>query len=213
MIKLSKAATLLQVHKNTIVRWETEGKISLHRTSTNRIYVNEADLNKITLFVENEKEGNKSTSPKKCAIYARVSSGDRKSEAETQKQRCISYAISNGYQVVSVITEIASGLNDKRPKLQKLLESNEYDILLVEHKDRLTRFGFNYINVLIQKTGKVVEVINLTDDNKRDLIDDFISIITSFCARIYGNRRSTRKAQQILNVVLDEETDSTKISH
>jgi putative resolvase len=70
-------------------------------------------------------------------------------------------------------------------------------ILLVEHKDRLTRFGFNYINILLKSLNKKVEVINLTD-NKEDLIQDFVSCITLFCARIYGQKRSKRKTEQII---------------
>ena len=74
----------------------------------------------------------------------------------------------------------------------KLLENpNEYDILLVEYKDRLTRFGFNYIVTLLKSMNKRVEVANVTEENS-NLIEDMISIVYSFSARLYGTRRAKR---------------------
>ena len=66
---------------------------------------------------------------------------------------------------------------------------------MVEHKDRLTRFGFNYIKVLLPDC-KIV-VVNETED-KEDLFEDFVSLVTSFCARIYGQRRSRRKTEELI---------------
>jgi predicted site-specific integrase-resolvase len=68
----------------------------------------------------------------------------------------------------------------------------------VEHKDRLTRFGFKYIEVLMEIQGRKIEVINNLEDDKDDLIQDFISVITSFCARIYGQRRSKRSTEKLI---------------
>jgi putative resolvase len=68
----------------------------------------------------------------------------------------------------------------------------------VEHKDRLTRFGFKYIEVLMEIQGRKIEVINNLEDDKDDLIQDFISVITSFCARIYGQRRSKKSTEKLI---------------
>ncbi|MBT9130932.1 MAG: hypothetical protein DDT41_01228 [candidate division WS2 bacterium] len=68
----------------------------------------------------------------------------------------------------------------------------------MEHKDRLTRFGFNYLKVLFEESGMEIEVINESQNDKNDLMQDFVSIITSFCARLYGLRRSRRKTEQLL---------------
>ena len=68
----------------------------------------------------------------------------------------------------------------------------------MEHKDRLTRFGFNYIKILFEESGMEIEVINESENDKDDLMQDFVSIITSFCARLYGLRRSKRKTEQLL---------------
>ncbi len=105
--------------------------------------------------------------------------------------------MSKGYQIIDIVKEIGSGVNDKRRRLQGILKRDDYDILLVEHKDRLTRFGFNYLQTLLDRLGVKIEVANNVDDNKKDLINDFISIIYSFSARIYGLRSGREKAKKV----------------
>lgn len=133
--------------------------------------------------------------PLKTIVYARVSSHKQKDDLERQAERMVHFCISNGWQVESVIKEIASGLNDNRPKLIKILK-NKYPIRIVaEHKDRLTRFGYNYLSTLIN--GEIV-IANLAGSDKEDLMQDLISIITSMVARYYGQRRGGKKIKQIL---------------
>ena len=132
------------------------------------------------------------------AVYARVSSSEKKSNLQTQKDRLISYANAKGYKVDKVVTEIGSGLNDKRPKLEKLLTDKSIDIIIVEHKDRLARFGLNYIEKLLALDGRKIEIINPQENDRDDLMQDFVSIITSFCARLYGQRRSKRQTEKLI---------------
>jgi putative resolvase len=132
------------------------------------------------------------------ATYARVSSTQNKDNLDKQQSRLIDYANAKGYKTLYNIKEIGSGLNDTRPKLIELLSNKKIDIILVEHKDRLTRFGFKYIEVLMEIQGRKIEVINNLEDDKDDLIQDFISVITSFCARIYGQRRSKRSTEKLI---------------
>ena len=139
-------------------------------------------------------------------IYARVSSSENKSNLEAQAERLKQYAIAKGYTIIQVIKEVGSGVNDNRKQLQKLFSSDDdWAILIVEHKDRLTRFGFNYIDALMTKMGKKIEVVNLAEDEKADLVQDLISIIYSFSAKMYGLRRSKRKTEQIIKLL--ESTD------
>ena len=81
-------------------------------------------------------------------------------------------------------------MNNTRPKLLKLLNDPAVTLIVVEHKDRLTRFGYNYIEQLLKMQNRKIEVINLAEIGKEDLVQDFVSIVTSFCARLYGQRRS-----------------------
>jgi len=81
--------------------------------------------------------------------YARVSSHAQREDLERQSQRCVDFCRINGWKVVESVKEIASGMNDKRPRLVELLKSKPSRIV-VEHKDRLTRFGFHYFDVLLR---------------------------------------------------------------
>ena len=147
--------------------------------------------------------------PKKeerTVIYARVSSTVNKTNLETQKERLISYCNAHGWKVDRVITEFGSGLNDRRPKLEKLLHEQDFSRIVVEHKDRLTRFGFNYLEVLLAKNNITIEVVNPAEPGNEDLVQDFISVITSFCARIYGQRRSKRKTEELIKNLEADET-------
>ena len=109
-----------------------------------------------------------------------------------------------------VTREIGWGGNDTRPKLLKLLTDPTVGQIVVEHKDRLTRFGFNYIEQLLAMQGRKIETvasnaINLAENGKEDLIQDFVSIVTSFCARLDGQRRSKRKTERIIAELQNEE--------
>jgi putative resolvase len=80
----------------------------------------------------------------------------------------------------------------------KLLNDPAVTLIVVEHKDRLTRFGFNYIEQLLKMQSRRIEVINQAENGKEDLVQDFVSIVISFCARLYGQRRSKRKTERII---------------
>jgi putative resolvase len=94
------------------------------------------------------------------------------------------------------VTEIASGLNDKRPKLEKLLADMSIGTIVVENRDRLTRFGSHYIETLLEAQGRHLEMI-FQSDTDDELVDDFVAVITSMAARIYGRRHSKRRAEKI----------------
>ena len=130
--------------------------------------------------------------------YARVSSSENKVNLEKQSERLVSFCNAKGWTTSQNIREIGSGLNDGRDKLLKILSEGKATKLVVEHKDRLTRFGFRYIEVLCQHIDCELIVLNNAETEKEDLIQDFISVITSFCARIYGQRRSKRKTEQLI---------------
>jgi len=137
-------------------------------------------------------------------LYARTSSSEDKDICEQQLTRLRDYSSAKGYKIIKEVKEIGSGLNDRRPKLEKILKEDGYSKIIVEHKDRLARFGINYIEVLLNRIGKKIEIINETDNAKEDLLQDLVSIITSFCSRIYGLRRSKRKTEKIIKELENE---------
>lgn len=180
--KISEYAKLNHVQYRTVWNWINKGKVKIERTKTGRV-----------LIVVDEPVKDQTV-----AVYARVSSSENKDNLERQAQRLIDYANAKGYKVEKVVKEIGSGLNDNRPKLQSLLADKSINLILVEHKDRLTRFGFSYIQTLLANSNRTVEVVNNLESPKEDLIADFTSVITSFCARIYGQRRSKRKTEKLI---------------
>lgn len=186
-IKLTTFAKLNDVTPRTIWNWIYKGIVKYERTSTNRVFIIIDDDNYIKIKQPN------------VAIYARVSSAENKNNLEKQKDRLISYANAKGYKISKIVSEIGSGLNDQRPKLEKLLMDKTIDIIVVEHKDRLARFGTNYIEKLLSLDNRKIEVINPQMNEKDDLMQDFVSIITSFCARLYGKRRTKRQTEKLIN--------------
>ena len=137
------------------------------------------------------------------AIYARVSSHENKDNLERQVERLKEYAMARGWKIIYVVKEIGSGVNDARPKLIGLLKKKNYSILLVEHKDRLTRFGFNYLKLLTENQGKIIEVVNSAEEEKEDIVQDFVSVIYSFAAKLYGLRRAKRKTEKIVKEIVE----------
>ncbi|MCK5525209.1 MAG: IS607 family transposase [Gammaproteobacteria bacterium] len=142
--------------------------------------------------------------PDYTICYCRVSSSQNKNNLEKQAERLVSYCAAKGYRVDEIIKECASGLNDKRPKLIKMLNNTDVTCIVVEHHDRLTRFGFNYIQNWMNERGCLIEVINPATNDKDDLMKDFVSLVTSFTARLYGLRRSKRRTERLIKELNDE---------
>ena len=170
-----------------------------YRTAWNHFKSNKIEgaykLKSGTIIVPDETED---LAPKEIAIYTRISSSENKGNLVSQAERVRQWSVINGYTVIHEVSEIGSGLNDGRKKLLKLLDNQNVSTIIVEHQDRLTRFGFNYIDCLLRSRGGGVVVINHVDNDREALIQDFISVITSFCARIYGQRRTKRKTEKLI---------------
>jgi putative resolvase len=193
--KLSQAATQLGIHKQTMWNKIKSGEISATKTKNNRWYVDEAEIDRYL-------GASKSVVDQGVAIYARVSSAENKEDLERQVDRLVLFANSRGWRVVRIEKEIASGVNDQRPKLLSLLkDAHKYDYIIVEHKDRLTRFGFN----LIINNINNIYVVNEVDNEDHGLMEDLVAIITSFCASLYGQRRSKRKTEKLISELKNEQ--------
>jgi putative resolvase len=185
-MKLSQYAKKVGVTYKTVYRWYRAGTLDAYQTETGIIIVRDkADEKPLT---------------GRIALYARVSSLGQKEDVERQMHRLKDYAVAKGYQVSQEVTEIASGLNEKRPKLEKLLADSSIGTIVVENRDRLTRFGSHYIETLLQAQGRHLEMI-FPSDTGDELVDDFVSVITSMAARIYGRRQSKRRAEKIKQCV------------
>ena len=184
-MRLSTYAKKMGVSYRTAFRWWKAGKLDAYQLDTGTIIVREPAQPQEALSV---------------ALYARVSSADRQEDLERQMQRLKDYAASQGYHVTKTVNELASGLNESRPKFLKLLADPSIGVIVVEHRDRATRFGLTYIEQLMQMQGRRLEVI-FPSDTDNDLVDDFIAVITSMASRIYGRRTSKRRAEKIKQCV------------
>lgn len=141
-------------------------------------------------------------------LYARVSSPDRKNDLEAQLGRLTAYANSQGWTVVKSVTEIGPGLNGRRSKLMELLADPNIGTIVVEHRDRLMRFGAEYIEAALAAQGRKLIVVN-PSEVKDDLEQDILKILTSFCTRLYGYspqaaRSRARKALQVMEAIGEE---------
>ncbi|HEY6407192.1 MAG TPA: IS607 family transposase [Ktedonobacteraceae bacterium] len=184
-MRLSQYAKQMGVSYKTAFRWWQAGKLDAYQLDTGTIIVREPGASEPSANV---------------ALYARVSSADQKEDLERQMQRLKDYAAAKGYHVTKTINELASGLIDSRPKFLKLLTDASIGVIVVEHRDRATRFGLSYIEQLMQMQGRRLEVI-FPSDTDNDLVDDFIAVITSMASRIYGRRTSKRRAEKIKQCV------------
>lgn len=180
--KLSDYAKRIGLQYRTVWNWAKQGKLET-------IEINGR------LFVEKE---NTPINQNIAITYARVSSSENKKNLTTQSERLYNYSTAKGYQIYKQVEEIGSGINDNRTKLQQLFKDKNWTILIIEHKDRLTRFGYNYLQMLADEQGRKIEIINNTENKEEDIIQDFVSIITSFCSKIYGQRRGKRKTEEII---------------
>jgi len=136
----------------------------------------------------------------RTVLYARVSSYDQKEDLTRQLQRLRDYVAKHGLQVSKEVTEIGSGLNTRRAKLLKVLKDHSYTQLVVEHRDRLVRCGFEYVEAALQSTGRNILILN-QEECTDDLVQDMIDVLTSFCGRLYGRRSARRRAKKALEVM------------
>lgn len=176
-MKLSQYAKKMGVTYQTAHKWFKNGQIEgAYQLSTG------------TIVVPDNKEETKRT---KTVIYARA----RKQDPTTQVNRLVDFCLANGWVVDSIVKDLGSGLNDNRKELTKLLKDPTVKRIVVEREERLTRFGFHYLEILAELEGFEIVVANKTpDDDKEDLLADFRKTIAYFCERLYS--RSKRKQEQ-----------------
>jgi putative resolvase len=198
-MKLSEYAKQQGVRYETAWRWFRDGKIKGHRVGQH------------TVMIDEGQEVPLSSTERKVAIYTRVSSAENKPNLERQADRILIYCAARGYHVAKVVKEVGSGVNDSRPKFLALLEDPSIAIIVVEHKDRASRFGVRYIETLLRTQGRSLEMVNHAENGTEDLLADLTSIMDSFCARLYGQRRAKRKTEQIVaQVQAPEEPDAIR---
>ncbi|MCX5367306.1 IS607 family transposase [Streptomyces sp. NBC_00124] len=140
----------------------------------------------------------------RVVAYCRVSSVDQKAGLERQAARVVSGANGLGLAVAEVVTEVGSGLNGRRRKLHRLLSDPQTAVIVVEHRDRLARFGVEHLEAALSASGRRLVVLDPTE-SADDLVCDITEVLTCMCARLYGRRAAKDRAARAVAVATGEE--------
>ena len=128
-----------------------------------------------------------------AVLYARVSTHDQRGELDRQVTRLSAWATAQGVTVAEVVTEVGSGVNGGRPKLRRVLADPRAAMIVVEHRDRLARFGVEHLEAALSAQARRLVVVD-PGETSDDLVPDMIEVLTSFCARLYGRRGARNRA-------------------
>lgn len=134
------------------------------------------------------------------ALYGRVSSAGQKKDLDRQMARLLDHATENKLAITKCVKEVGSGLNGRRRKLIALLRNAKVKTIVVEHRDRLARFGAEYIEAALAASGRNVVVVDPAE-MKDDLVRDMVDVLTSMCARLYGKRSAKNRAERALKAM------------
>jgi len=200
LYRTGEAAKKLGVSKMTVLRWIKAGKLKAHRIGK-EYRVPESEIKRLL--------GGKTLD--KVVIYARVSSRDQKEDLERQIEYLKSYCSSRGYRMAKILTDISSSLNENRKGLKqlfKLVEDGKITKVVITYKDRLTRFGFKYLEQYFNSHGVEIEVL-FDDEEKtpeKELVEDLLAIATSFAGKLYGMRSHKKKrlVEAVKNALRDD---------
>jgi putative resolvase len=205
-----QAAEFLNVALSTIIRWDNEGKIHAHRTPGGHRRFTEEELLRVLGL-----QPSSQSQVLRAVLYARVSAKKQQASGNLDRQiaRLREYAQVQRYLVVETLSETGSGVNENRPGLHRLLRmvrDGEVDVVVIEYKDRLARFGYRYLERYITDFGAELEVVEAQTPNgntHEELVKDLIAIVTSFSARIYG-ARGAKVVKKVKEALRDEDDHS-----
>ena len=198
LLSISKAADILGLHTQTLRGWDKNGKLKPVKTLGNHRRYRLDDLQKLA----GEEQKVKSDIVR-VATYCRVSSHDQKKKGDLERQngRVLVYCAKQSYHVVKSFEEVASGMRDTRSKLKQLFQlisENKIDKVVIEHKDRLTRFNFEFLTQFFASHNVEIEWIGqvLGKSYEQELVEDMLSLMSSFSNKIYGKRSAKIREQK-----------------
>lgn len=198
LLSIKDAASYINVSQDTLRKWDKADKLKpLKTVGGHRRY----DTDTLDEFIGLTRKEEKET-PIVCATYARVSSNEQKQKGDLdrQSQRLSEYCAKKGMLVTHIIKDVGSGLNDNRSgfvKLTDLIIAHKVNKLIIEHKDRLTRFQFKFIKKMFESYGCEIIVINGMDvSDTEELAADMMSLLASFSGKFYGKRSAERRTKK-----------------
>ena len=190
--RISTAAQMLGVCTKTIRRWDSAGKIVCNRTIGRHRRIAHSD---IAALISGMRPRFPQREPRAIAIYGRVSSHDQKNKGDLDRQiaTAVEFCTKQGLPVRYILHDVSSGLNTHRvglTKLCRLIERRQVARVIITYKDRLTRFGFEYLEAYFNSHGTIIEPIQQPPSSslQEELVQDLIAIITAFSGRVHGLR-------------------------
>jgi len=196
LMNISEAAKYVGRTVSTLQRWEREGVLTpTSRTLTNRRLYTHAQLDAFLGY-------RKISVPTRIIVYCRVSSRSQKPDLKNQRRVLEDFCIARGIANPEWFEEIGGGLNFKRQKftaIMEAIENGEVKSLIIAHKDRLTRFGFDWFEALCKR--KDCELLVLNNEflsPEQEMVQDLMTIIHCFSSRLYGLRNYKKYLKQAL---------------
>jgi putative resolvase len=190
VVNLADWAESVGVNRHTAYRWFREGTLPVPAERVGRLI-----LVRTTPVGGGVEVG--------VVIYARVSSHDQRGDLDRQVARLTAWATEQDLTVGQVVTEVGSGLNGKRPKLRRILSDPDAKVVVVEHRDRLARFGVEHLEAALAAQGRRIVVAD-PGETTDDLVRDMIEVLTSMCARLYGRRGARNRAMRAVTATKHE---------
>jgi len=195
LISINKASELLNVCTKTLRTWDNEGKLKSIKTIGGHRRYKQEDIDNFMKIISNTKEEIKS-----IATYSRVSSHEQKQKGDLDRQssRISEYCAKQKYQVDYIIKDVGSGLSDTRKGFEKLMDlviNRKISKVVIEHKDRLTRFQYNLIDRFFKSYGVEIELLTKNTDisEEEEFVNDIMMLMASFSGKLYGKRSAKRR--------------------
>jgi putative resolvase len=192
-VKLSEWARQQGVSYQTAWRWVRDGKMPVPVTQAPS-----------GTWLVAEPTPDASAVSGRVVAYCRVSSADQKADLDRQASRVVDGANGLGLSVAEVVTEVGSGLNGRRRRLHRVLSDPRAAVIVVEHRDRLARFGVEHLEAVLAASGRRLVVLDPTE-TADDLVRDITEVLTSMCARLYGRRAAKNRAARAVAVATGED--------
>ncbi len=190
--KITEASEYLGISINSVKTLANNGKLNSFKTDGRHRRFREEDLDAY-MGVKKEKQ------ERLTVIYARCSTDKQKENLERQKDRLRKYAEEKNYKYF-IIDEIASGINEKRKGIHKLIKmcfEGKVERVLIEYKDRLARFGYEYLDAIFRNLEVIVEIMETKEKKyEEELAEDIMKILTCYSARYYGARGGRKKKNE-----------------
>ncbi len=194
--RINEFAKRIGKSASTLRRWDTEGRLIAKRTLTGQRYYDESDVRKILGIKDIDR---------KTIVYCRVSSSNQKDDLKSQITAMEQFCLNCGIAVDEWIQEIGGGMNFKRKKflfLMSRIATGEVEILIVAHKDRLCRFGFNFFEHMANENGCKIKVVNQESlSPQQEMVEDLMAIIHTFSCRLYGLRKYKKNIKKIIQEI------------